>query len=134
VDDGPPMTVASEAALVYRADDGSAACRVFVAGAGEWRQVFVNGETYDLVVGAETTARGRGARSAADQLSAPMPARIAAIAVSPGESVRKGDVLLTLDAMKMQMVVRAPRDGTVTKVACRVGELVQPGIPLVEMA
>jgi len=133
VDDGPPMTIACEGPGVFRADDGTTARRVFVAGTGERRQVFVDGEVYDVVAGAEAAGRARGGRTADDLLSAPMPARIAAIAVAPGQPVRRGDVLLTLDAMKMQIAVHAPRDGTVTRVACRVGDLVQPGVALLEM-
>jgi biotin carboxyl carrier protein len=59
---------------------------------------------------------------------------VTAIGVEPGGRVRKGDVLVKLEAMKMEMAVRAPRDGTVTSIACRVGELVQPGVPLLELA
>ena len=38
-----------------------------------------------------------------------------------------------LEAMKMELAVRAPRDGVVTAVHCRAGELVQPGVTLVEI-
>jgi urea carboxylase len=41
---------------------------------------------------------------------------------------------MTLEAMKMELPVHAPRDGTVTSVACGPGDLVQPGVPLVEIA
>jgi biotin carboxyl carrier protein len=36
--------------------------------------------------------------------------------------------------MKMELPIKAPRDGRVARVGCRVGELVQPGVPLVELA
>ena len=45
----------------------------------------------------------------------PMPARVTAILVEPGQAVRKGDVLVKLEAMKMELAVRAPRDGTVSR-------------------
>ena len=62
-----------------------------------------------------------------------MPATVLAIAVQPGQRVAAGDVLLRLEAMKMELPVRAPRDATVIAVKCREGELVQPGVPLLEL-
>jgi acetyl-CoA/propionyl-CoA carboxylase biotin carboxyl carrier protein len=62
-----------------------------------------------------------------------MPATVAAIKVKPGQQVVKGDLLVMLEAMKMELPIKAPRDGRVTAVACRPGELVQPGVPLLEI-
>lgn len=66
-------------------------------------------------------------------LQAPMPARVRSVATANGRAVRAGDVLVVLEAMKMELSVRAPRDGTVRTVRCAVGDLVQPGVPLVEL-
>jgi biotin carboxyl carrier protein len=66
-------------------------------------------------------------------LSAPMPATVLAIKVAPGQDVAAGDLLVLLEAMKMEMPITAPRAGRVKSVACREGELVQPGVPLVEL-
>jgi biotin carboxyl carrier protein len=63
-----------------------------------------------------------------------MPAVVRAVLVSVGDAVAKGDVLVMLEAMKMELPVRAPRPGTVASVGCVAGELVQPGVPLVELA
>jgi 3-methylcrotonyl-CoA carboxylase alpha subunit len=134
VDDGAPLALAAESGHVVRVQDGRCARRVFVVGAGDRRQVFVDGEVYDLIVGAEAAGRPRAARSAPDLLAAPMPARVTAVVVEPGHNVRKGDVLLKLEAMKMELAVRAPRDGTVKAISCRVGDLVQPGVGLMELA
>jgi 3-methylcrotonyl-CoA carboxylase alpha subunit len=134
VDGGAPLAVTRSGRGVCLVDDGSRVRRAFVAGTGSHRQVFVDGEVFDLEVGPEAAGGRRGGRAAADLLSAPMPARVTAIVVQPGQAVRKGDVLVKLEAMKMEMAVRAPRDGTVSAVSCRVGELVQPGIGLVEIA
>ena len=62
-----------------------------------------------------------------------MPATVVAINAVNGQTVNAGDTLVVLEAMKMEMAVTAPRDGTVRAIACRVGELVQPGVPLVEL-
>ena len=66
-------------------------------------------------------------------LGPPMPATVVRIAVKPGDAVRAGDVLIALEAMKMELPIRAPRDGIVAAVHCQEGELVQPGVSLVEI-
>ena len=68
-----------------------------------------------------------------DGLAAPMPATVRAIAVAPGDRVTRGTTLVVLEAMKMELPIKAPADGTVVSLACRVGELVQPGVALVEI-
>lgn len=62
-----------------------------------------------------------------------MPATVTSLNVAVGDRVAAGDVLVVLEAMKMELPIRAPRDGRVTAVACRPGELVQPGVPLLEL-
>ncbi len=55
------------------------------------------------------------------------------MAVQPGQRVAAGDVLIRLEAMKMELPVRSPRDATVIAIKCREGELVQAGVPLLEL-
>lgn len=90
--------------------------------------VFVNGETW-VIDAREPSGRARHHDDAA--LSSPMPATVVTINVSPGQTVKAGDTLVVLEAMKMELAITAPLDGTVRSIACRVGELVQPGRPLV---
>ena len=68
-----------------------------------------------------------------DALCAPMPATVTAILVDPGSLVAAGDPLVRLEAMKMELAIRAPLAGRVRTVDCRVGELVEPGRPLVTL-
>lgn len=75
--------------------------------------------------------RGRGDDHGA--LAAPMPATVVRIIVEPGQRVTKGDVLVMLEAMKMELPIKAPRDAIVKAIACRAGDLVQPGVPLLEL-
>jgi biotin carboxyl carrier protein len=107
------------------------AARAVAAADGDTRWVYVDGELYQFEV-----LRSAVRRTAAHQgsLSAPMPATVRKINVQPGALVKKGDTLLVLEAMKMELPVRAAADGTVTAVRCREGELVQPGLVLVELA
>lgn len=102
-------------------------------GAETW--VFLDGEVHVL---AATSSTGGGRRAHAVQddetaLAAPMPATVVSIAVKTGDRIATGDVLMTLEAMKMEMAIRAPRDGIVRRIACQAGELVQAGVPLIEI-
>ena len=95
--------------------------------------VFIEGHTY-VIEGADRDGDAR--EHATDDLvalSAPMPATVVAITATPGQEVAAGDLLVMLEAMKMELPIRAPRAGRVKALACREGELVQPGVPLVEM-
>ena len=74
----------------------------------------------------------RAATSAARALTAPMPATVIAVQVKAGDSVKKGDVVVVLEAMKMELPIRALGNGVVSAVRCREGELVQADATLVE--
>ena len=66
-------------------------------------------------------------------IAATMPATVTAVAVVAGQTVARGDTLVVLEAMKMEIPLRAPRDGRVTAVLCKEGEQVDAGVPLVEL-
>lgn len=95
--------------------------------------VFIDGRTY--VIEPDTRDGGQRPHATDDQvaLSAPMPATVVAIKVTPGQDVAPGDLLVLLEAMKMEVPIKAPRAGRVKSLACREGELVQPGVPLVQL-
>ena len=61
-------------------------------------------------------ARPQAADGDADQIGAPMPGMVSRVAVKAGDTVRKGDPLISLEAMKMETVIAAPRDATVKQV------------------
>ena len=83
-------------------------------------------------VSSPPTSRRRTTASAASALTAPMPATVLKILVKPGDRVKKGDTVLLLEAMKMELPIRAAGDGVVATVCCREGELVQADATLVE--
>ena len=60
-----------------------------------------------------------------------MPATVTAVMVAAGQTVARGDTLVVLEAMKMEIPLRAPRDGRVTAVRCEKGDQVDAGVPLV---
>jgi 3-methylcrotonyl-CoA carboxylase alpha subunit len=139
VDDGAALEVTATGGGAFRVREGGRSRQAFVVARGAARQVFVEGEVYEFTVddgppSPSGARRGRPGRGAPDAVTSPMPAKVTAILVEPGSQVNKGEVLLKLEAMKMELPVRAPHDGTVKAVLCRAGELVQPGVPLVELS
>ena len=80
-------------------------------------------------------AGGREPEPAGDTgtVRAPMPAVVTAVAVSPGQAVARGETLVTLEAMKMELPLKAPRAGVVTAVRCETGIRVDADVPLIEL-
>ena len=70
------------------------------------------------------------APAAGEQICAPMPGNILAVNVTAGQTVKKGDVLMVLEAMKMENEIVAPQDGTVATINVAVGDSVEPGATL----
>jgi biotin carboxyl carrier protein len=66
-------------------------------------------------------------------VKATLPGLIVAVAVEAGTEVAEGMTLLTIEAMKMQNEVRAPRAGTVAEVTVAAGQAVATGTPLVRI-
>jgi biotin carboxyl carrier protein len=64
---------------------------------------------------------------------APMTGRIVEVSVAPGDVVRARDLLVVMEAMKMEYRLTAPREATVEEVHCREGDLVDLGAPLVSL-
>ncbi|MFQ8433366.1 acetyl/propionyl/methylcrotonyl-CoA carboxylase subunit alpha [Amaricoccus sp. W119] len=72
--------------------------------------------------------------AADNRITAPMTGLVRSVPVEAGSSVAKGDILVVLEAMKMEHSLRAPSDGTVEAVHCAVGDNVDDGTLLVEFA
>jgi biotin carboxyl carrier protein len=118
---------------VYRVEEDGRMHTVFVAGAPGSRWAFHNGRTYREE--ALATAAGGHARGpdTALPLTAPMPATVLKILARPGATVSRGDTLIILEAMKMELPLRASADGVVVAIHCREGQLVQPETVLIEL-
>jgi propionyl-CoA carboxylase alpha chain len=71
------------------------------------------------------------AAEAPGSLHAPMPGKVIRVEVGTGDEVRAGQLLLVLEAMKMEHALRSPHDGTVIEVDCGAGDQVEAGAVLV---
>ncbi|MDX1562114.1 MAG: sodium-extruding oxaloacetate decarboxylase subunit alpha [Gammaproteobacteria bacterium] len=111
-------------------------------------QVTVNGKSYDVEVapgGAISAIKPQQAASAAaapapaaaagpaEPVGAPLAGNIFKVLAKPGQTVASGDVVVILEAMKMETEVRAPRDGTVAEVAVKEGDSVEVGSTLLTL-
>ena len=99
---------------------------------GGWRFEFdvEDADRADLRARASNRS-GRAAHDGPIEVRAIIPGRVATVAVTPGDVVSAGARLLSVEAMKMENVVPAPRDGTVERVAVGAGETVELGDVLV---
>jgi acetyl/propionyl-CoA carboxylase alpha subunit len=107
--------------------------RVYAAGPLHDRWVFWNGHVYRGNFAAPSTRR-RERHTAIQVVAAPMPATVINVLVNEGQAVRKGDTIVVLEAMKMELPIRAAADAVVTAVRCRAGDLVPADATLVEFA
>jgi glutaconyl-CoA/methylmalonyl-CoA decarboxylase subunit gamma len=69
-----------------------------------------------------------------DRVTAPMPGTILRVAVATGDSVKHGDTLIILEAMKMENEILAPRDGIIKQINVAQGASVNAGDPLLSIA
>ena len=114
----------------YLVRDGDRHIRVAVATGVGATWVFVDGNVW--CVERQPSAPSRASRREASVM-APMPATVVTINTAPGQSVKEGETLIVLEAMKMELPIKAPRSGIVKAVHCTKGELVQPGVNLLEI-
>ena len=112
-------------------------------------QITVNGTTYEVEVasggtissiaksggapGAAAPSPAPGPTRAAEPINSPLAGNIFKVLVRPGQAVRAGEVIIILEAMKMETEIRASRDGTVAEVAIKEGDAVEVGRKLIDL-
>jgi biotin carboxyl carrier protein len=125
------LTVTPLAPGRFRMSDGSRTWLVCVDREGSWRHVTVAGEGEARL---EREERGSRRREAAEgSLASPMPGTVVKVLVAEGDSVQKGQDLVVVEAMKMEIRISAPVAGTVKALAAREGASCDGGQILVEV-
>ena len=105
--------------------------RIVPDGAG--MHLLHDGRTYSVALPHRAAEDGETA-GALDHVTAPLPGKVVKTAVRGGDTVERGETLVVLEAMKMELTVEAPRDGVIDEVAVSEGDQVIEGAMLVTFA
>ena len=104
---------------------------------GLWK-VEVGGKEFSITLDGDsgqgkTSRKPRGGRKGvvSGVVSSPIPGKIVSISQSVGEVVKEGDVLMVLEAMKMQNEIQAPISGKIAELNCSPGETIEANAPLI---
>ncbi|WBA15303.1 sodium-extruding oxaloacetate decarboxylase subunit alpha [Salinivibrio proteolyticus] len=138
---------AFEPAPTGEAESASVANKPTSGGEIETYSVRVNGQVFNVDVGpdgalgdiqpssspATSVPQPSAAQSQGEPVTAPLAGNIFKVMVSAGEHVQEGDVLIVLEAMKMETEVRAAQAGTVQDVQVKEGDAVTVGMPLLHL-
>ena len=116
----------------YLVDDDARRVRVAVVGDTNAIWAFFDGHVWKIERAASGGGR-TGKRRGESGVMAPMPATVVTINAEVGQGVSEGETVIVLEAMKMELPITAPRSGVVKAVNCAAGELVQPGVNLLEL-
>ncbi len=103
-----------------------------VAAQGDTRYVNTGGQTFTLTVPDKRQSR-RKASGGSGELTAQMPGQVLDVQVAEDDTVERGQTLMILEAMKMEIRVTAPEDGVVKRLLVSKGDVVERGQVLLEM-
>jgi len=109
---------------------------VLIDGEGTSWSATVEGKTFQIEIPdaapmAKKKRSGSGKKKKSGTVSANIPGKVVTVEVNVGDEVVEGQVILILEAMKMQNEIQAPVSGTVTSVQCEEGQAIEANIPLV---
>lgn len=109
---------------------------VVVEGEGKIWSATVEGKTSQIEIPdaapvAKKKRTSGGKKKKSGTVSANIPGKVVTVEVNEGDQVTEGQVILILEAMKMQNEIQAPISGTVTIVHCEEGQAIEANIPLV---
>ena len=109
---------------------------VLVDGEGTSWSATVEGRTFQIEIPdaapvAKKKRSGSGKKKKSGTVSANIPGKVVTVEVKAGDEVVEGQVILILEAMKMQNEIQAPVSGTVSSVNCEEGQAIEANIPLV---
>jgi biotin carboxyl carrier protein len=116
--------------------EGRARCASVIAdGSRRWVALDgLDGHVFLLTPASESTRHRASTHAGGEALAAAMPGQIVKVLVTQGEVVKRGQALVVLEAMKMELRVTAPDDGQVARVLCEPGQVVERGQVLLELS
>ena len=91
-------------------------------------------DEYEAYAPAPAAPAAPAAIAAGEPVNSPMPGTILRVEVAQGAAVKEGQLLVVLEAMKMENEILAPKDGTVAQVVVQKGSHVETGSPLIVLA
>lgn len=106
---------------------------VYSAAAQNTRFISLDGRDYTLTVPEKPSERRTRRAARSGDLTAQMPGQVMAVPMAEGDSVARGQTLVLLEAMKMEIRVTAPVDGQVKRLLVKVGDVVERGQLLLEI-
>ncbi len=117
----------------FLVSDGERRYRGFVCRSESGVEVAIGPYLFSFTLEQAREVRSRSTQVARPEIVAPMPGRVAKVMVAEGDRVRKGQPVLVLEAMKMELVLSAEVPGTVTRLRVTVGTQIEAGAVLVEI-
>jgi biotin carboxyl carrier protein len=105
----------------------------FIAHEGSTHYIAIDGDVCELKKPAARSVQ-RKQHHREDNLTASMPGQVTKVLIGEGDAVQRGQPLIVLEAMKMEIKVAAPHDGRVARVLVKSGQIVERGQGLVEMS
>ena len=103
-----------------------------IAADGNQRHIFINGDVYRFNK-MEAGSRPASFDTLPSDITSPISGRVTAVGAADGDTVKAGQVIITIEAMKMEYQIKAPYDGRVNAVKFKVGDQVDIGQMLVQM-
>jgi biotin carboxyl carrier protein len=96
------------------------------------KYVFVEGDVF-YVKNVELTGTKKTKKNEEGSLNSPISGKVVKVNVKSGDKVEKGDVIMVIEAMKMEYLIRAPNNGKITKINFIENDQIEIGQPTVEM-
>lgn len=118
----------------YRVRAGDARREALIAQHGDQVWIHLDGRTHALQRINPLDLLAASGRGGADSALSPMPGTILTVQVKAGETVKSGQVLITMESMKLEVTITAPHDGEIAEVLCAPGQSVPVKATLVRFA
>lgn len=117
--------------ISFKGQDGIVKAEAQILNGNLW--IHFNGQTRMIEPEISGRRKGKSAASSGTEIMAPMPGKVTKILIAKGQSVRKGDALVVMEAMKMEYTLKSDIDSEILEIKCEWGQQVNLGQLLVQM-